>query len=97
MHYGRLTNPTTGEGRVYRFMRLNAGRWLTVKDLNDGAGVEVATTYLSGVRHQLPPGERLERQHRMCPDGRKRYHHRLVVEPGQMSFQLPADGAVAEG
>jgi hypothetical protein len=97
MHFGRLDNPSTGEGRVYAFLRDHAGQWFTLRELNRGAGVEVATTYLSGVRHQLPPWERLERDHRMCADGKKRYHHRLVIEPRQMTFQIPLDVNVTEG
>lgn len=57
MNYGSISNPNTDEGRLYAALR--AGRALTAREVQAVTGAAAHTPVISGVRAQLPAGERL--------------------------------------
>jgi hypothetical protein len=59
VNYGRLDGDTR-EGRVYGYLKSRPGEWFTTMEVTNGAQVPSMSTAVSGVREQLPVGERIE-------------------------------------
>lgn len=76
MHAGSIDSDTAKAARVYRLLKRHMDKWCDAWWLTVETKTTAISTRISEVRHQLPPGEKIEVEQRK--DG---FHYRLVKVP----------------
>ena len=88
MNCGRIDNPNCAPGRVWLYLNAHLGEWVGSWDVTAGARTSAASTQISAVREQLPPGFLLEHEQR----GREHFYR---LSRGKTADKTPEHAKVA--
>lgn len=93
MHAGSIYKSTTKPGRLFAFLSSREGQWVDAWRLGEVIKSTCLSTHISGVRNQLPAGDRIDHQQA----GELHYYRYVRFRPAEQMALFGDAGLAARG